>query len=224
MSDLFYRVVRTVGRPVFWMASSPTVLHAERLKKTGAVILAPNHLSPYDVPCLMASTRRGLDFVSIAELFRKPVVGWFLTSMNAFGLDRSRRDPATARTILDRLERGRAVAMFPEGQIRRAENSVLSGGAFKTSVTRLARLAGVPIVPCVVLATGVFSRPGAWLPLKRARYGVHFGEPLWVSRVGEEEAACTEAAERLRRAYEAGYAELRAVSGLRVEDSPWRRS
>jgi 1-acyl-sn-glycerol-3-phosphate acyltransferase len=218
MSDLFYKTVRTIGRPVFWMASKPTVLHAERMKGSGPLILAPNHLSPYDVPCLMASTRRVLDFVSIAELFRKPVVGWFLTNMNAFGLDRSRRDPATTRIILDRLAKGRTVAMFPEGQIRRADHSVLHGGSFKTSVTRLARLANVPIVPCVVLATGVFSRPAAWLPLRRTRYAVHFGEPLRVATEGDEEAASA----RLRHAYEQGYADLREVSGLTVEDSPWR--
>jgi len=224
MSDIFYKVVRTAGRPVFWMASRPTVLHANRVRRTGAVIVAPNHLSPYDVPCLMASTRRGLDFVSIAELFRKPVVGWFLTNMNAFGLDRARTDTGTTRTILDRLGRGRAVAMFPEGQIRRAENSVLNGGGFKASVTRLARLAGAPIVPCVVLATGVFSRAGAWLPLRRARYGVWFGEELCVSREGEGAADCAQAAERLRQAYQTGYAELREASGLEVGDSPWRGS
>jgi len=224
MSDLFYKTVRTIGRPVFWMASKPTVLHAERMKGSDPLILAPNHLSPYDVPCLMASTRRPLDFVSIAELFRKPVVGWFLTNMNAFGLDRSRRDPATTRIILDRLAKGRTVAMFPEGQIRRAEDSVLNGGTFKASVTRLARLANVPIVPCVVLATGVFSRAGAWLPLRRARYGVWFGEELCVSREGEEEADCAQAAERLRQAYQTGYAELREASGLKLGDSPWRGS
>jgi len=222
MSDLFYKTVRTIGRPVFWMASKPTVLHAERMKGSDPLILAPNHLSPYDVPCLMASTRRPLDFVSIAELFRKPVVGWFLTNMNAFGLDRSRRDPTTTRIILDRLAKGRTVAMFPEGQIRRAEDSVLNGGTFKASVTRLARLANVPIVPCVVLATGVFSKPTAWLPLRRTRYAVHFGEPLRVSPEGNEEMACDHAAESLRKAYESGYAELREASGLTVEDSPWR--
>jgi 1-acyl-sn-glycerol-3-phosphate acyltransferase len=222
MSDAFYKLVRTLGHPVFWLASKPTVLHADRMMGNAPFILAPNHLSPYDVPCLMASSRRVLDFVSIAELFRRPVVGWFLTNMNAFGLDRSRPDPATTRIILDRLAHGRTVAMFPEGRIRRAEDSVLNGGSFKASVTRLARLAGVPIVPCVVLATGAFSSPIAWLPLRRTRYAVCFGDALQVNPEGDEETACAQATQRLRHAYEQGYAELRDASGLRVEDYPWR--
>src|SRR3954453_19856921 len=222
MSDVFYNVIRWVGRPAFLLSSSPTVLHADRLNEPGPMIVAPNHLSPYDVPCLMASTRRKLDFVSVAEFFRNPVVGWFLRSMNAFPLDRGRRDSAATRKILERLERGRKVVMFPEGQIRTAETSVLVGGAFKESMVRLARLANVPIVPCVVLATGAFARPKAWLPFRRTRYAVNFCELLRIERSGDEESDCAEATERLKRAYEDGYAELRATSGLSAADSPWR--
>jgi 1-acyl-sn-glycerol-3-phosphate acyltransferase len=222
MSDTFYKIVRFLGRPAFRMSSSPTVLHADRLDGKGAMIVAPNHLSPYDVPCLMASTQRLLDFVSIVEIFRKPLAGWFLGSMNAFPLDRGRTDPGAARKILDRLGRGRTVVMFPEGQIRTAGNSVLAGGEFKASVTRLARLANVSIMPCVMLGTGAYGRPSAWLPLRRTCYAINFCAPLNVSQDGEEAAACAEAAIQLKHAYEAGYDELRAASGLTVGDSPWR--
>jgi 1-acyl-sn-glycerol-3-phosphate acyltransferase len=222
MSDAFYKLVRFVGRPAFAVSSSPTVLHAERIPAKGAVLIAPNHLSPYDVPCLMRATPRLLDFVSIVEVFRNRLAAAFLYGMNAFPLDRGRRDTATTRKILDRLERGRAVVMFPEGQIRTATSSLLVGGSFKPSVARLARLAGVPIVPCVVLATGVFGRASAWLPLRRTRYALWFGEPLRVADEGEEEADCADAVTRLRRAYDEGYTELSAASGLTVANSPWR--
>ena len=223
MSDAFYRFVRFVGRPAFWTSSRPTVLHAERLDAPGAMLIAPNHLSPYDVPCLMASTRQLLDFVSIVELFRNPVTGWFLGSMNAFPLDRGRVDAGTTRRILDRLERGRKVVMFPEGRIRTAADSLLAAGGFNPSVARLARLAGVPIVPCVVLATGAYARPAAWLPVRRTRYAVGFGEAIVVERREDEVAECARGVERLKGAYEDLYAALTEASGLRVGDSPWRR-
>lgn len=222
MSDVFYHVIRFIGRPVFWLSSSPTVLHADRLNEPGPMIIAPNHLSPYDVPCLMASTRRTLDFVSVVEFFRNPMVGWFLRSMNAFPLDRGRRDSAATRKILERLERGRKVVMFPEGQIRTAATSLLAAGGFKESVVRLARLANVPIVPCVILATGAFATPKAWLPLRRTRYAVNFCELLRIERSDDEESDCVQAIKSLKQAYDEGYAELRAASGLDVADSPWR--
>src|SRR5437868_3042613 len=70
MSDAFYRLVRSVGLPVFALSSRASVLHADRLKGKGPLIIAANHLSPYDIPCLMASTSRVLDFVAMSELFR----------------------------------------------------------------------------------------------------------------------------------------------------------
>jgi 1-acyl-sn-glycerol-3-phosphate acyltransferase len=138
--------------------------------------------------------------------------------MNAFPLDRGRINPATTRTILDRLARGRKIVLFPEGHIRTAATSLLAGGSFKPSVARLARLANVPIIPCVVLATGAFSRPTAWLPLKRTRYAVGFGEPISVAREEDEPRAI----EQLKSAYTALYAEISAASGLTLNDSPWR--
>src|SRR3954466_3579155 len=107
MSDAFYKLVRFIGRPALALSSSPTVLHAERIPAKGAVLIAPNHLSPYDVPCLMRATPRLLDFVSIVEVFRNRLAAAFLYGMNAFPLDRGRRDAATTRKILDRVERGR---------------------------------------------------------------------------------------------------------------------
>jgi 1-acyl-sn-glycerol-3-phosphate acyltransferase len=222
MSDAFYKFVVMLGRPVFWVSASATVLNASRMRRRGAQIIAPNHLSPYDVPCLMASTRRALDFVSIVEVFRNPLAAWFMGNMNAFPLDRGRVDAGATRTILARLARGRTIAMFPEGRIRTPQTSMLNGAAFNPSVTRLARLADVPIIPCIMLGTGAYSRAAAWLPLRRTRYAVAFGESIRVDRNGDEEAACAAAAMQLRRAYDALYVELRGASGLTVADSPWR--
>jgi 1-acyl-sn-glycerol-3-phosphate acyltransferase len=221
MSDAFYQFVRFVGRPAFWSSSRPTVLHPDRLNAPGAMLIAPNHLSPYDVPCLMASTRQLLDFVSITEIFRNPLSRWFLTGMNAFPLDRARVDAAATRRILDRLERGRKVVMFPEGQIRRPETSLLAGGTFKPTVPRLAHLARVPIVPCVILGTGAYGRSTAWLPRARTRYAVNFGQPMTLQADGEPDLAA--ANDKLREAYQSLYAEHTAASGLTVADTPWRR-
>ncbi len=131
MSDTFYNLIRAIGTPIFWASARPTVigLHHARLK--GPFILAANHHSPYDVPLLIRHTPRKLDFVSIVEVFRNPFVAWFYGSMNAFPLDRSRPDSPTVRIILDRLERGRAVAMFPEGGFRKLEDSVVTGGRMR---------------------------------------------------------------------------------------------
>jgi len=222
MSDPFYHLVRFIGRPAFWLSSRPTILHADRLSRPGALLIAPNHLSPYDVPCLMASTRRTLDFVSVAEFFKKPLLARFLRGMNAFPLDRGRIDTGATRQILDRLARGRKVVMFPEGRIRRPDESLLAGADFKPSVVRLARLAAVPILPAVVLATGAYARPSAWLPLRKTRYAIAFGHPIPVPPTDDDTTPDSQTLTHLRQAYDSLYTELRDASHLSVTDSPWR--
>ena len=178
MSGRFYRFVCFLGRPVFWICSRPVILHRERSALEGGYLLASNHFSPYDVACLMYTTRRQIDWVSIVEFFEKPLVAWFFKSLNAMPLDRGKVDSATVRSIISRLSAGRVVGIFPEAGIRRPDNSVLRGGRFKSGIGRMALVASVPIVPCVILDTKKFSRPTAWLPLRRTRYAVAYGEPI----------------------------------------------
>ena len=170
MGDRFYTGVHFVGSLIFMASSRPVILHVERTDRAGPFILAANHHSPYDVPLLIRHSRRKLDFVSIVEIFKHPFVRWFYGSMNAFAIDRSRADSAGVRTILHRLRNGRAVAMFPEGRIRRPPNSVTEGHPFRPGVARLAIMANVPIVPAVVVNSAAYERTTSWLPIR---------DPVW---------------------------------------------
>lgn len=178
MGDVFYKAVRFLGGPAFWVSSAPTVVDAERVPATGGCLIAATHESPYDIALLIRHTERAIDFVSIVEVFRNPVVGWLYGSLNAFPLDRSRPDGATVRIILDRLRRGRAVGIFPEGGFRPGLQSVVHTGRLRPGVGRLARLADVPVVPCVIINSHAYARPWSWAPLRRTRYGVIYGEPI----------------------------------------------
>jgi 1-acyl-sn-glycerol-3-phosphate acyltransferase len=198
LSDPFYNLTVFVCRPAFTISSSPIVLHADRIPRRNACIIAPTHLSAFDVPCLMAISPRNLDFVSIVELFRKPLLGWFFRNMNAFPLDRGRVDPATTRIIFDRLNNRRAVVMFPEGHLRPPNQSVLAGGPFKPSLIRIAQLTGVPIIPAVILGTGAYNKLPAWYPLRNTRYAVNFGEPMPVPTHVEMNTAANELRQRWR--------------------------
>lgn len=208
MSDLFYKVIRGIGTPVFRLASRPLVLHRERSELPGGYLLAVNHSSPFDVPCLIVETSRHIDWLSIVELFRHPLSAWFLNSMNAFPLDRSRADSATARKILARLRSGRVVGIFPEGGLRADKDSVLRGGGFKPGIGRLAQLARVPVVPCAIVGVEKFKRIASWLPLRRTRYAFAFGEAIAVDST-HEKAACDLLETRLREAFVNLYAEIR---------------
>lgn len=196
MSDGFYRLCRTIGWPVFRSTSRPVVLGVENIPATPtpgsdsgkppAFILAPTHESPYDIVILIAHTPRLVDFVSIVEVFRNPIVAWFYGSLNAFPLDRSRPDSGAVRTILSRLAGGRAVCMFPEGRLRSGLDSVVHSRKIKPGIGRIASLSGAPIVPCVIVNSGAYRRPHSWFPFFQTRYGVIFGKPLTPEIHGEK--------------------------------------
>lgn len=198
MSDWFYETLVVLGRPAFFVSSRPTVINAGATNRPGAFLLAANHTSPYDIPILMRHCHRRIDFVSITEVFRNPFTAWLYGNMNAFPLERSRPDAPAVRTILDRLERGRVVGMFPEGGFRRGEASVVHSRQIRPGIGRIAMLAKVPIIPCAIIGSERYGRLISWLPLRHIRYGVAFGEAIEGSEAAETQL--TDAMVNLHRA------------------------
>lgn len=217
MSDRFYSLVRSLGSPAFWVSSRPFVSGLSHIPTHGPCIIAATHQSAYDVPLLIRHVPRGVDFVSIVEVFRKPMVGWFYSNLNAFPLDRSRPDAATVRVMLDRLERGRVVAMFPEGGFRLKEKSVIYGGSIRPGIARIASIANAPIIPCVVLNSLEYSRFRSWLPLRRTRYALGFGPPIH-AEANDPTGARVEA--QLVAQLRAVHAQLVRDSGLADRNAP----
>ena len=202
MSERFYKLVRMAGSRIFRNASDSHVFHAERAARPGAYLLAANHPSPYDAPLLIATTPRVIYWLSIVEIFRNPFIGWFLRGLGAEPLDRGKVDTRTVRVIVQHLRNGRVVGIFPEGGVRQGAESVLSGGTMHEGVCKLAQLAAVPVVPCVVLGGEKFSRWKSWLPGARTRWAVAYGEPIFPvtgrDRVHGLAAMADEIAEALR--------------------------
>lgn len=205
MSDAYYRAVRFVGRWAFFVSSSPLVIGAEHANRAGAFLLAANHQSPYDIPLLIRHTKRLVDFVSIVEVFRNPLMAWFYGNMNAFPLDRTKPDSPTVRTILDRLAAGRCVGIFPEGGFRKGAASVVHSLRIKPGTSRIARLANVPIVPAIVIGSGDYSRVRAWLPTRSTRYGIIYGQPI---PPGDDEKTDALLAQRLAELHQTLAAQL----------------
>jgi 1-acyl-sn-glycerol-3-phosphate acyltransferase len=210
MSELFYRTVRAIGRAVFSVASAPQVLHAERAARSGAYLLAANHTCAYDAPLLVAVHPRVIRWLSIVELYRNPFSRWFLTAFGVLPLDRSKVDTATARKMTRLLQTGQIVGIFPEGRVRHDEDSVLHTGAIESGVCKLAQLAGVPVLPCVVVGAEKFCRWKSWLPGARTRWAVAFGELIQPRASPDRATARAAMAQEITLALRALHAEVAA--------------
>ena len=144
----------------------------------GGVILAANHrsfLDPFAIGCCIG---RPIYFVAKEELFRNPLVGWFLNCMGAFPVQRGKADEESVTTSLALLERGQAVVIFPEGTRIR----VGSLAPPKRGVGRLALQSGAPVVPIAITGS---ERARDGLRIRPVKVHVRFGAPLTYPRVDD---------------------------------------
>jgi glycerol-3-phosphate dehydrogenase (NAD(P)+) len=177
---------RGVNSLVYWPARlliHPAVLIYFRVRRLGrehvpdgGVILASNHRSFLDPFVIGICIRRPIYFVAKRELFRNPLVGWFLNSMGAFPVRRGQSDEESVKTARQLLAHGHAVVVFPEGT--RIVNGSL--GRPKRGVGRLALQSGAPVVPVAV--TGSEHARDGWR-IKPVRVHVRCGAPLTFPQV-----------------------------------------
>jgi 1-acyl-sn-glycerol-3-phosphate acyltransferase len=155
-----------------------------------------------DALLLVGHTPRHIDFMSIVELRGSIWIRMFFSLYNVFYLDRRQRDPRAVLVAVRRLQQGRVIGLFPEGRIRSQADSVLQGGAIDTGVARLAQIAGVPVIPAVILGGEHFRRVQSWLPFRRTRYGVIFGPPLRIDAGLPADDACEGLIRQLKETYQ----------------------
>src|SRR5688572_33334403 len=94
--------VVAVVRPAFRVK----VVGREHIPKTGAAILASNHLSALDHVVLPMATRRTIVNISKAEHFAKPLKAWFFRQWGVIKLQRGSGDQAALEAAKQALREG----------------------------------------------------------------------------------------------------------------------
>jgi 1-acyl-sn-glycerol-3-phosphate acyltransferase len=183
--QVFYWVVKAVLWPVLRLVFRPWAEGADNVPRTGAAILASNHLSFSDHFFAPLPVPRKVVFLAKAEYFtRRGLRGLlsraFFSGMGQIPVDRSGGEAGerALRTGLGVLAAGHLLGIYPEGT-RTPDGRLFRG---KTGVARLALEARVPVVPVAMIGGFEFQPPGKITPRLRVRPGVRFGEPLDFSR------------------------------------------
>lgn len=172
-SRVTYRVLHTLARGLARVYFR-TYARNRELMPDGAVIISPNHRSNLDVPLLGATSPRRLRYLAKGSLFKGRFWGWFLTTLGGFPLDRdANADRGALKAALAVLERGEALAVFPEGE-RKAGPTVypMADGAVWLSVR-----SGAPILPVGIGGSERAMPKGANVP-KPSKLVFLYGEPI----------------------------------------------
>src|SRR5437016_4425291 len=220
MKTASYHAGKLLVKLVFGCIALIRAIGRENPNRSGGFLLSSNHISHFDPFLIGLAVRRKIDWMTMAEFFRAPALGFLLRSIDAFPAERDHADLKTIRTAIKRLKHGRVVGIFPEGGIRDGTRSVLEGATLRPGAATLAQIAGVPILPCVIVGSDRLYSKKNWLPLRRTLVWVAFGDPIPHFPDLEKSAARERIARELAATFKSLYAELREKFSLAADDLP----
>lgn len=146
----------------------------EHVPLEGPIILASNHRSNLDPVVIAAAAPRKLSFLAKEELFRIPLVSWYIKQFDSLPVKRGSGDRGAFKAALKALEEGKVFAIFPEGTRSKTKELLPP----KPGVAMIALKAKVPVVPVAISGT---ERLGG-------KIRVTFGEPLFFD-TGDQKAS-----------------------------------
>ncbi len=165
------------GRRLGWFLAhaiyESRAMHAERIPKSGPVIIVSNHSAFLDGPIVFCLAPRTLHFL-VKRAYFSSAWGVILRTMGQIPIDQHTADRRSLMAARSALRRGDAVGIFPEGT-RGGGGSVEQA---EQGAAWLALQTGALIVPAATLGTrGDAASKEAW-PKPRERIRVVFGEPF----------------------------------------------
>ncbi|WP_374946805.1 lysophospholipid acyltransferase family protein [Agreia sp.] len=183
-SEPIYSTAIGVGRTLFaGLRIQRSATGLENIPATGGAVFAMTHFGYLEFALVEWQTwlhnRRRIRFMATKRAFDKPVVGGLLRGMRHISVD-LKAGAAAFGNAVTALRSGELVGVFPEAGV----SASFTVRELKSGAARLARDAGVPIIPVAVWGGQRLLTKNRAIPL-RQRFGVPvrfvFGRPIVVA-------------------------------------------
>lgn len=176
---LFYTLTCAVLRLFLLCFHKFRMRGRERIGVPRRVIVVANHCSNLDPMVMGVSFPWTLRYLAKTELFRAPIFGFLIRNLGAIAVERddSQRAGAVLKLLLDLLEEGQSVLLFPEGHRSRDGHLQPLEGGFALLALKM----GVPVIPALISGTFDALPPGGnwrWKPVS-----VTYGAPVHPSDI-----------------------------------------
>jgi 1-acyl-sn-glycerol-3-phosphate acyltransferase len=145
----------------------------KNIPRKGGVLVVANHQSFFDPLLVGTGCPRPVSYVARESLFRFKPFGWFISSVNAFPIDREGIGLGGIKEALKRLKRGEMVLIFPEGT-RTRDGEI---GRFRPGFTTLAVRSKSAILP-VAIEGAYLCWPKSQLLPGLGHIRVRYGQPI----------------------------------------------
>lgn len=137
MHTFTYGMIRKIFNLATYGALGMEVIGEENIPEKGPFIVVCNHASNFDPPLLGTAMRRHLiHFMAKEELFRNPLMGWFLRYVHTFPVHRGHIDRKAVIESFRVLKSGEVLGISRKGSGRGAAKSALSMKALPVSPSR----------------------------------------------------------------------------------------
>ncbi len=181
---MWFFYARVVANVMLAFFTRRRVRGQANIPPSGPLLVVANHLSSADQYLITASITRKTVYMAKAELFRSPVIRFFVSNFGAFPVRRgSIMDRKAIQMANQILDSGLALVMFPEGM--RRPNAELSRALPGSAMIALHN--NVPILPVGITGMEHVDVKGPfWHMLHRPTVEVNIGRPFHLDVVEGE--------------------------------------
>jgi 1-acyl-sn-glycerol-3-phosphate acyltransferase len=181
MGVAWYHIARCLCGLFVILCFGFRVYNRQNVPTKGAFLLLSNHQSYLDPIFCAGLLPMQMGYMARDTLFKNWFFGRLIRSVNAIPVRRGQSDIGAIKAIIEKLNNGVPVCLFPEGT-RTTDGRI---ARVKPGMSLLARRGRVPVVPMVI--EGAFE---AW-PRDRKLFRVgspivaYYGKPIPVERIKE---------------------------------------
>lgn len=149
-----YNFIKFIFRPLVKLVYKMEFKGLENVPEDKSnYIVAINHTCAFD-PVFVAcpKTIPPLHFMAKSELFKNPIVAWFITHMYGFPVRRGKGDTSAIEYGEKIINEGHVMAICPEGKRIKDKNGVPQKA--KAGVAVIAKATGADILPVAIYCDG----------------------------------------------------------------------
>lgn len=181
--------------PIYWIFRWPfgfifriwcglTITGREHIPDdTTGFLVASNHASFIDPILLgLGAAPRQLSYLAKRSLFSRPVLGFLISLINVYPIDREKADTGALKAGIRMIHEKKGVVIFPEGtrsEDGRVQNARRKGAGF------IALKTGCRVIPAYVKNSHRVM-PKNTVQLKRIPLAIHFGPPVDLNGIGPD--------------------------------------